>query len=181
MARKFKVGDIVRISTPDVPDSDFNGAEGIIVENIAGGHLIEVNGLGEHFASPRNLELIVRNGPEPMTSRPSYIAGVAKANEERIARERLAADCLQAFEAWGVSALARTLNSAKAHRDENRAKYASQAKMTVKFTPVAKGSEPIRVNPVVGLSRRSFRHLRRNGWTTDRIARLFEDATKGVE
>jgi hypothetical protein len=91
-----------------------------------------------------------------MTSRPSYIAGVAKANEERIARERLAADRLQVFTRWGVSALAESLNSAKAHRDASRAKYASQAKMTVKFTPVPKGSEPIRVN-TSSKSRQAYR------------------------
>jgi hypothetical protein len=156
MARKFNVGDEVRIkSFVGKGEEEFEGAVGTITENHYEGdriigHVVATDSWGVVWCGPSHIERL------PMTSRPSYIAGVAKANEARIARERLAADRLQAFEAWGVSALAESLNSAKAHRDANRAKYASQAKMTVKFTPVAKGSEPIRVN-VWHLDRRSYR------------------------
>jgi hypothetical protein len=153
MARKFKVGDWVRIKTMD-------GAEGFVQKRASKTTYIVMpfDFSGNSEVHKDQLALIERASlSAPKVEQSAYREGVRRANEERIARERLVADRLQAFEAWGVSALVPSLAAASERAEANRAKYAPQAKMTVKFTPVPKGSEPIRVN-TSGKSRRAYRY-----------------------
>jgi hypothetical protein len=131
MARKFKVGQRVIVVNDTDTDGVLNGEKGVVRGYADDGRVTVDLSLSRRYDDP-----II----------PFQESELDDAGEV----------ALRAFTAWGVSALVESLNSAKAHRDANRAKYASQAKMTVKFTPVPKGSEPIRVN-TSSKSRQAYR------------------------
>jgi hypothetical protein len=132
MARKFKVGQRVIVTNDTDTDGVLNGEKGVVRGYADDGRV--------------NVDLsLSRQYDDPII--PFHESELDDANEV----------ALRSFTAWGVSALAESLTSAKAHRDAQRAEYASQAKMTVKFTPVPKGSEPIRVN-TSGKPRQAYRY-----------------------
>jgi hypothetical protein len=90
----------------------------------------------------------------------SYVRGVEHAKELVAARQARIASNYNAFLDAIAARDAEAAKVAKERSEARKAKYSEKSSHIVKFTPVAKGSKPIRVNDTVW-DRAMYRHLKR--------------------